>query len=81
MPYAPTYTDFDAAMAAFDAGMRDVAGDNPEMEGDEYAWDICVSVALDCDADTARELCRTQLGAVPQEVRRHFPGMRDMDEF
>lgn len=79
--YDDTITDFDDATTAFEAAMKDVAGDNPNAEPDDYAWDTCVSVALRCDAETARELCRTQLGAIPQDVLRHFPGMQDMDEF
>jgi hypothetical protein len=79
--YDDTITDFDVAITAFEAAMKDVAGDNLDAEPDDYAWDICVSVALQCDAETARELCRTQLGAIPREVMVRFPGMRDMEEF
>ena len=76
-----TITDLEKAVEEFENAMTDAKVDNPEMFSDEYAWDICVSVALQCDEATARELCRTQLGAVPQEVLRNFPGMKPMPEF
>jgi hypothetical protein len=81
MTYTPTYTDFDAAMAAFETAMSDVEGDNPEAAPDDYAADMCAMIALQCDQETARELCRTQLGFVPRDVLRFFPGMRDVELF
>jgi len=76
MTFIAELTDFDAAQQAFQDSMSDVAGDNPEMESDDYAADIVVSVAMRCDQETARELCRCELGYVPQEVLRYFPGMK-----
>src|SRR5439155_24927 len=81
MPYTPEYTDYDAAVAAFNAAMQDVEADNPEAVPDDYAADICASVATLCDAETARELCRTELGFVPRDVLRFFPGMKDVEMF
>jgi hypothetical protein len=76
-----TIIDLVSAIEEFEFSLADVAADNPGASPDDYAWDICVSVALRCDEDTARELCRTQLGAIPQDVLRSFPDMEPMPEF
>lgn len=58
----------DAAIAAFDLAMADVVGD---MGGDAdgYAYDLVISVAYDCTPEIAKELCRTQLGFVPDVIK------------
>lgn len=81
MPYTPEFTDYDAAVNAFNVAMSDVEGDQPDVEPDDYAHDMCAMIAMQCDAETARELCRTQLGFVPRDVLRFFPGMRDVELF
>lgn len=68
-----TYTDVDVAKAAFDQALTATAHDLGVEETDPFAWDICVSVVLECDAATAYELCRTELGAIPLELEQIRP--------
>lgn len=67
-------TNIDAAEDAFNAAESDAQADNP---GIEIEWhDLVVSVAFDCDAPTALELCRTKLGYVPHDLESRL-GVKD----
>lgn len=61
------YTSLDRASEALDVALRDVQDDSGLSEETIY-WDILLSVAADCDEETARELCRTNLGMLPDSL-------------
>lgn len=65
------FTTLDQAMEAFAVAMKDVLDDNPDgaVDADNYAFDIIKGIAQDCEEKIGRELCRTQLGFVPDSLR------------
>ena len=80
--YEPTYTDLDSAQVAVQVAIRETCLDmglDPDQDGDEFAADLVTSIALQCDAATARELCRVELAYVPRDVHRNFPGLQDVE--
>lgn len=86
MPLPPdyAYTDIDEAQEAVRVAIRETCLDmglDPDQDGDEFASDLVESIALQCDAATARELCRVELAYVPQGVMRYFPGMRPVEVY
>jgi hypothetical protein len=64
-----THKTLDAAISAMDVFIEDVIGDNPGLSADDVAYDAVLSVAFDCEEEIGRELCRTQLGFVPDSLR------------
>lgn len=62
------YETLEAAGNAVDATMGDIVGDNPEIDGDDAWYSAVVAIAGMSREDVARELCRTRLGYVPEEV-------------
>ena len=75
MTHIAEYTDIDAAQDAFEVAMDDTCADMgvTRDESDAFASDIVTSIALQCDAATAGELCRRELGFVPSDVLAFFP--------
>lgn len=72
------YTTYEAAKNALDAAIGDTVADNPEISGDDVAWDMTVAIALISDRDTAAELCRRELGFIPSQVQMtHGPYRED----
>lgn len=57
------------AMEGLEIARKDVLSDNPGLSGDDVMYDLVSSVAQDSDAEVGRELCRTQLGFVPDSLR------------
>lgn len=62
------FTTLDQALEAFDVALKDVADDFGDECSDEYAFDVAIGLAYDCTPAVARELCRTQLGFIPDAL-------------
>lgn len=62
------FTTLDQAMEAFDVAMKDVMEDTGVEDGDDIACDIALSIAHDCTPHVARELCRVELGFIPDAL-------------
>jgi hypothetical protein len=64
------YKTLDEAIVAFDLAMADVANDMGGEATDDNAYDLVVSITYVCEPEVARELCRTQLGFIPDSLHR-----------
>jgi succinate dehydrogenase/fumarate reductase flavoprotein subunit len=61
-------TNIDDAQHEMAAATEDAVADSG-CDPDEIAYDMVVAVAWNCDDDTARELCRRELGDIPFDLR------------
>jgi hypothetical protein len=55
-----------------DIGVAETLAENPEMSEDDIWHDIIVAYAFDLDVDTARELCRTEFGYIPHDLKERL---------
>lgn len=68
------YTTVEAADAAIEESVKEILGefaaDGVEVCGDEAYHDILLGTVHSCTSEVARELCRMQLGFVPDQVEQ-----------
>lgn len=65
-----TRTGIDACIQLIDEGVKEVLADQPdaELSEDEVWTDLAASLLVDANEKIAREVCRTQIGWVPQSL-------------
>lgn len=66
---------YDECVAEINAGVQDVLADygpDFDLSEDEVWTDLAASVLIDADPAVAREVCRCQLGYVPQSLERYL---------
>lgn len=71
MTFTYEYTTYEAALEAINAGVRDCLadfGEEMEISEDEIFVDMAASVLIDAEPAVAREVCRVQIGYVPQSL-------------
>lgn len=57
------------ASAALEVAIADVANDNGGEASDDNVYDlVCSIAAYDCTPEVGRELCKTELGWVPEGI-------------
>jgi hypothetical protein len=70
---------YEECVKEIDLGVQDCMadfGDEMEISEDEIWVDIARSVLVDASEDVAREVCRCQIGWMPEDLKRHFQGGR-----
>lgn len=74
-------TGYRVAVRAIETAVAAAVADNPELEGreDEVWADMAASMLTDASEDVGREVCRTQLGYVPQALDRYWKKRRAVD--
>lgn len=68
------------ARAELAAAVADVALDTSVEEAADYFVDLLASVALPWPAEVAAEICRTELGWVPRDLRRLRPDVAAIED-
>lgn len=63
------YATLEAATNAVDAMIGSLVADNPDLDGDDAAYEAVVAIAFASTSEVATELCRTQLGWVPSHLQ------------
>lgn len=56
--------------------MLDMAYGDEELPEDEIWTDLAASLLVDADPEVAREVCRCQIGWVPQQLAEHWKRAR-----
>jgi len=68
------YSTIVQAEAALVEAMEDAESDYPEVETDTVAYEMVKSIAWMSDVKVGRELCRRNLGYIPDELSGKLPG-------
>ena len=62
------YNTIEDAQKALAASIADTAADNPEVGEDDVAYEMVVAIAGFSRPDIAAELCRRELGWIPEHI-------------
>lgn len=76
-----TRTGYQTALRAIELAVAEVVADQPDLEGreDEVFTDLAESILIDASEEVGREVCRYQLGFVPQSLANHWAKRRAAD--
>lgn len=69
-----SYSTYDTCVAQINEAVQEVLLDQADagLAEDEVWTDMAAALLMDANERVAREVCRTQLGFVPQDLERHW---------